>query len=124
MIAAGELAVQRRLTAEFIAADAIEVELLRAPITSDGAGGYLIGTPVARAIQVFRLIPSQDGAQPRLTADGVEVTPSYMLMGPAGVDMARFDEFVVDGRRYQIVFLNENRQYEVKGEVAYLVDVV
>jgi hypothetical protein len=122
MIAAPELATQRRLTAAFITADSLEIELLRAPRTPDGAGGIATGTATAVAVQVLRLIPSQDGAQPRLTADGVEVTPAYMLMGTYEADIRRFDEFTVAGRRYQVVFVNANSQYEVKGEVAYLGD--
>jgi hypothetical protein len=121
MIAAGELETQQRLTLAFIAADSIILELQRRTITPDGAGGYVFSAPPAAvAAQTLRLIPSQDGAQSRLTADGVEVTPAYMLMGPAGADIARFDEFTLAGRRYQVVFVNANSQYEVKGEVAYL----
>lgn len=120
MIASGELETQRRLTLAFIAADSIILELQRRAITPNGAGGYIFGTAVARPAQVLRVIPSQDGGQPRLTADGVEVTPAYTIMGPAGADIERFDEFTLAGRRYQVVFVNANQQYEVKGEVAYL----
>ena len=120
MIPAGELDTQRRLTDAFIAADATELELSRRPRTPDGAGGYATGSPTAVAIQTFRLIPSVDGAQERTLADGRAVNPGYMLMGSAGADLLRFDEFTIAGRRYQVVFINENQQYEVKGEVAYI----
>jgi hypothetical protein len=120
MIGTAELDIQRRITAEFIAADCNDIELLRRPQTSDGAGGFTWDTAAPVAVQSLRLIPSQDGAQPRLTADGVEVTPSYMLMGTYDASIQRFDEFTLAGRRYQVVFVNANAQYEVKGEVAYL----
>jgi hypothetical protein len=68
----------------------------------------------------MRLIPLGDGATLRTTANGEEVTPTYMLLGEYTVDMQRWDTFTVNGRRYQVVFINENQQYEVKGEVAYL----
>jgi hypothetical protein len=34
--------------------------------------------------------------------------------------MERWDTFTMAGVRYQVVFINENRTYEVKGEVVYL----
>lgn len=120
MIPSAEAAIQRRLTEEFIAADVDVIQLTRTPRLSNGAGGRTLGTPEPLSPQRFRLIPSQDGAAERLTADGRAVTPSYNLMGEHNADMERFDEFELDGRRYQIVFINANRSYETKGEVAYL----
>jgi hypothetical protein len=67
----------------------------------------------------MRLIPSQDGSKPRQTLNGEMVTPSYMLMGAHDADMERWDEFQIDEAWYQVVFINQNRQYEVKGEVVY-----
>jgi hypothetical protein len=114
-----ELAVQRKLTAAFIAADSLQLALLRTPAVPDGAGGVRSGPTQTLPAQTLRLIPLGDGAQERFTRDGVAVTPSYMLMGKHDADIQRFDEFTLDGRRYQVVFVNQNQQYEVKGEVAY-----
>lgn len=122
MIAAAELAIQRQLTAAFIKADYLVVVLNRAVWTSDGAGGEVKGPPTPLPPQRMRLIPlgsAGDGVQERVTANGEAVTPSYKLLGLYDCDMDRWDEFVVDGRRYEVVFISENRQYEVKGEVAY-----
>lgn len=119
-IAQVELELQRSLSAAFIEADSIDVVLQRSARTPDGAGGYTTGTPVPLGSQRMRLIPQQDGGSPRFTADGQEVTPAYVLMGSYSADMERGDEFTLAGKRYQIVFVNANRQYEVKGEVAYL----
>lgn len=120
MIAAPELAAQRRLTAAFIAADVRSIELLRRPRTPDGAGGTTVGEPVARPAQAFRLLPQEDGATARTTAEGETATPEFMLLGQSGCDMERFDEFELeDGRRFQIVYIDD-RQYEVKGEAVYL----
>jgi hypothetical protein len=121
MIAAAELAVQRMLTAEFIAADFIVLALERSARVSDGKGGYRVQRSTL-APQTFRLIPQGDtgGAVERLTADGKAVRPQYVLMGAHTVDLARGDLFAIGDRRYEVVFINENRQYEVKGEVAYL----
>lgn len=118
MIPAGELKVQRALTAVFIAADQIPVALTRRTQIPDGKGGYRL-TEQKLAPQVFRLIPSQDGSAERTTADGKAVTPEYVLMGTHLADMARGDTFTVGDRRYEVVFINENQQYEIKGEVSY-----
>jgi hypothetical protein len=71
----------------------------------------------------MRMVPLQDAVatrSERTTADGVQVTPSYMLLGNWDANVARFDSFTLDGRRYEIVFIQQNRQYECKAEVAYL----
>lgn len=121
MIAAAELAIQRRLTAAFIGADRISVVLVRTPRVDDGAGGVSSGTPVPLPPQWMRLIPLREvGSTKRETADGEQVTPTYALLGSHTADMQRWDEFTHGGRRYQVVFVQENRQYEIKGEVAYL----
>ena len=119
MIAGAELAVQRMLTSAFIEADHLTVVLYRSVWTSDGAGGSVKGLPAPLAPQRMRLIPLGDGAVERFTANGEAVRPSYKLLGKYDADMDRWDEFSLDGRRYEVVFINENRQYEVKGEVAY-----
>jgi hypothetical protein len=121
MIPNAELNMQRNLTVMFIEADPLEIQLLRPTWGSDGAGGRIrTGTANVGGLQRMRLIPLGDGAAERLTADGKEVSPNYMLMGLFSADMQRWDEFTIDSRRYQIVFINQNKQYEIKGEVAYL----
>jgi hypothetical protein len=120
MISPGELKSQRKLTYAFIAADAIEVTLVRRTRTPDGAGGIETGPPVEQEPQRFRLLPQEDGATARTNADGESATPEYMLQGYWDCNMERFDEFVLeDGRRFQIVYI-DNRQYEIKGEAIYL----
>lgn len=116
-----ELAAQTRITEAFIAADGIWVSLQRPTRTPDGAGGVEVGTPVSIAPQYLRLLPQEDGATARTTAEGETATPEYMLMCPPGANVARFDEFQIGVRRYQIVYI-DNRQYEVKAEVIYLGD--
>lgn len=119
MIDIGELMAQRNLTKYFIAADPISLVLTRTPKVSDGAGGLKNGTPVALTAQTVRLIPLQDATQQRTTADGKQVLPQYMLMGEYNADIARGDTFVIAGRRYEVVFVLQNKQYEVKSEVYY-----
>lgn len=116
---AAELAVQRKQTRAFIAADAVEVELTRRTRTDDGAGGVEVGNATLLGPQRFRLIPQEDGATARVTAEGETATPEYILMGDSDVDVARWDEFVLGERRYQVVYI-DNRGYEIKAEVIYL----
>lgn len=118
-ISPAELAVQRRLSAEFIAADAQTIVLQRPTRTPDGAGGTTVGTPVPQAAQVFRLLPQEDGATARTTSEGESATPEFMLMGYWDCNMARFDEFAIGSRRFQIVYIDD-RQYEIKGEAIFL----
>lgn len=118
-ISDAELAVHRTNTVQFILADSVEVVLVRRTRVSDGAGGHT-WSPAPLPVQVMRLIPLGDGATERQNQDGVLVRPSYMLMGEHDADMERWDRFYKDGREYEIVFVNDNRQYETKGEAVYL----
>jgi hypothetical protein len=121
MIAAAELAAQRRITAQFIEADPLEIQLMRATRTPNGSGGYKTGTPApVGGLQRLRLIPLQDGQTERYDANGKQVFPQYTLMGSHEADMERWDTFQLDSARYQIVYINQNTQYETKGEVVYL----
>jgi hypothetical protein len=115
-----ELRAQRATTRAFIKADVVQVVIERAEYGSDGAGGEIKGDLEPLPAQLARLIPMQDGSTPRVVANGEQVVPKYMLMGEWDFDVQRFDEFTLNGRRYQVVFINENQQYEVKAEVAYL----
>lgn len=121
-IATAELAMQRNLTLGFIYADATDVVLYRSTRTSDGAGGVLLGDPAPLPAQTMRIIPLQDGApggQNRFTADGQAVRPGYMIMGKYDADMERWDTYETADGRFEVVFVNANRQYQVKGEVYF-----
>lgn len=121
MIAAGELEIQRKLTKAFVEADVLSLTFSRAVKTPNGAGGQTT-TRVAVAAQAFRMNPLQDATASRLTADGKQVSPQYMLVGEYDRDVRRGDQFTIGGRRYEVVFVIENRQYQVKAEVYYLGD--
>lgn len=69
----------------------------------------------------MRLLPQEDGATARTTSEGETATPEYVLLGMYDANMQRWDKFVLeDGRRFEIVFISENRQYQTKGEAVYL----
>jgi hypothetical protein len=114
----GELKVQRKISAAFIAADPVIVILERHNRIGDGAGGFRSVT-VPQPPQRFRLIPQEDGATARVTAEGETATPEFMLMGEYDCNMQRFDEFELNSTRFQVVYI-DNRQYEIKGEVIRL----
>lgn len=121
-IEGAELAVQRNLTEWFIKADSVEITLSRASRLSDGAGGTIDGPTLALPPQVLRLI-TQGGtgadSKNRFTSDGQMVSPDYILLGQHTADIQRWDTFTLDGRGYEVVFVNQNQQYEVKAEVIY-----
>lgn len=118
-IASQELAVQRKLTKWYVDADSFECVLVRKVKVPTDAGGY-VTTPVPQPAQTLRMNPEQDGMMERVTADGRAVRPSYMLVGKYDAIIERYDTFFKDGREYQVVFVLENQQYQVKAEVAYV----
>jgi hypothetical protein len=120
VIAAVELSIQRQLTIVFIEADPLELQLRRPVRTADGAGGYVDAMVNVGSLQRLRLIRQQDQSDEQLTADGRMIAPTYVLMGSYLADIQRWDEFELNGERYQILSVAQNRQYEVKGLVAYL----
>lgn len=119
MISELELAAQRRITAAFVDADRFSCVLTRETKVPDGTGGYTT-TKAPIAAQWLRLVPLQDATSERTDAQGRTVAPGYMLVGRHTADIKRMDTFTKDGRRYEVVFVLENTQYQVKGEVIYL----
>jgi hypothetical protein len=118
-IAAVELAAQRKATEWYIKADAFPCVLTRNVRVPNGAGGYVMAS-LPLPSQNLRMNPLQDIGRERQTADGRVATPQYVLIGTYDADIQRFDTFTKDGRDYQVVFMVENQQYQVKGEVIYL----
>ncbi len=114
-----ELAAQRLLTKAFIDADVTNITLWRSEWADDGAGGDRRLDPAPLAPQRLRLQPRVDGGNPRTTADGEQAVPNYTLIGEHTADIKRWDTFTVEGRRYEVAFVYQNRQYEVKAEVFF-----
>lgn len=119
MISGVELAAQRAITAAYVDADAFSCVLTREVRVPDGSGGYTtVKTP--QAAQMLRMNPLQDATSERQTPDGRVVKPGYMLVGRYTNDIQRFDTFTKGGRKYEVVFIVENSQYQIKAEVTYL----
>lgn len=119
MISSVELAAQRLMTDAFIDADFMMLSFTRHTKVPNGSGGFVV-TKSTIAPQKVRMVPLQDATGERQNEDGTLVRPSYMLVCRYDVNLQRFDEFATGGRRYKVVFILENQQYQVKGEVAFL----
>ena len=119
-----ELEVQRKNTARFIQADPVRLVLFaqnRIPLAD---GGFKKGPPTARNPQTFRLIPQSDVMPQVQTPDGVQLTPTYVLLGEHEAEMARWDRFSIGEVNFMIVgpirpdYTLE--AYDRKGDVARL----
>lgn len=117
-----ELDVQRRLTKAFIDESPESVVLQGFDKESNGSGGFRLTPQPPRDPQVMRLIPISTTAFERLTLDGAAVTPQFVLMGEFNCEMQRGDKFELDGKRYEIVHIQEKHEYQKKGETVLLGD--
>jgi len=118
-----ELTAMRAQTVGFIAADLESVVLVPHTRTPNGSGGYKTASGLPRSPQNMRLIPISTTAFERSTLDGEAVVPQFILLGEWDCEMTRGDTFVVDGKRYEIVHIQEKRDYQTKGETVLRGDV-
>lgn len=120
-----ELQINRQNTHEFIMADPLWIVLSYAERGSDGEGGTLEEEPDDRDAQLFRLIPQTDVMPQVQTPDGVQLVPTYVLLGEWDAEMSRWDTFALGGVKFKIVspirpdYTSDN-VYERKGDVARL----
>lgn len=122
MLTPGEAAIQRILTRAFIAADANSVVLEPNKREPNGSGGYVLSAQPPRSPQTVRLIPITTTAFERETLDGKTVTPQFVLMAEATAAVERGDRFVLNGKRHEVVHVQEKRDYQTKGETVLLGD--
>lgn len=114
----------REGTTAFIDADSKQITLSRRVATANGSGGYTEAYTPLVFPQKLRLIPQHGNMSPlRETLDGEAAQPDYVLLGEFDANIARWDTFVDNGRRYIVLFVHEKKAYEVKGEVKYLGEV-
>lgn len=119
MIPEAEARVQRKITSAFIATDAATVNLVPIRRQDNGAGGWTrsFGTP--RVPQVMRMIPTNfEGEQE--TLDGKRVSPTHVLMGEYNAEMERGDRFLFKGSMYEVTYVQEKQDYQVKGWAHYI----
>lgn len=118
-----EVEINRNSTLYFIAADPVHLSLIPQIEDKTAGGGKKYTDGVPRAQQVFRLIPQQDVMPSIQTPDGIQLTPTFVLMGLYDAVLERWDKFDLNGHKYQIVspvrpeHTVENR-YFTKADVA------
>lgn len=121
--ASSYLRVQRKNTEAFINADPIVVSLVPRVKTKTAGGGKKMEKGTPKSAQKFRLIPQGDVQPSVQTPDGIQLTPTFVLLGKFDADIDRWDTFQLNGHDYQVVstvrpeHTIENR-YESKVDVA------
>lgn len=98
-----ELSLHRKNTKAFIDADPLALVLVPHAIEKDAGGGRKLVPGEPREEQAFRLIPMSDVMPTVQTIDGIQLTPTYVLLGEHDAQMARWDIFSINGVDYQII---------------------
>lgn len=115
-----EATIERLNTAAFIDADPFDCVLSPATYESNGSGGQRRVASPDRSPQRMRLIPTTGQATERQTSDGRAVQPDFMLMAPFDAVVERWDRFVFNGNRFEVLHVQEKREYQTKSEVVLL----
>lgn len=115
-----ELHVMRKQTMAFIRSNPVELVIVRKTIVADGAGGVSY-TITPQAPQIFRLITqlSQGEGLSRLTDDGIETRPDFVLLGEYDANIQTHDYFMLQGRKYENVYTRTDRRYQTWSEISY-----
>jgi len=98
-----ELQINRRATLAFIAADPLHLQLTPITMIKTNTGGLREQVGAPKTEEVFRLLPQSDVQASIQTPDGIQLTPTLVLMGVFDSLMERWDTFTVNGTKYQIV---------------------
>lgn len=113
---ASETRMQRVNTRAFVNAASVIVVLHPNGRIPDGAGGFILSGGADRPAQELRLLPQNVGTVVT-TADGVERTSEYVLLGNYDAEMEVGDTFLVDGVKYEIASIFPFNAYERKARV-------
>lgn len=119
-----EVEINRLNTKAFIDADPISVIITPVVKEDDGGGGHkrTPGTPLPA--QTLRLIPQSDVMPTVTTPDGVQLLPTYVLLGEHTANLPRWGEFSLGGVDFIITsptrpdFRTIDHAYEAKVDVA------
>lgn len=104
-------------TEAFIAEAPTTIALRRRTKVDDGAGGWEWGSESLLDEQDVRLAPTNSRVQPqRTTENGTIVTPEKIAICSVNADIEKSDKFTVDGRSYEVVFVNRMR-WSIHAEV-------
>lgn len=111
------LDVKRKNALAYIASDPTDIAFKPRERTSDGSGGYTWSDPALLTAQSFRLITSGNIAVVRTSVDGKSVTPDILIMGPWDAQVKEGWEFLVDGRKHEVVYVLPDVKHCVLAEV-------
>lgn len=117
---ASELAAKRRGTKAFIDRDPNKYAIVLSREDLEWSGGSFNRTNL-RSLkqQPMVLVATNQQLPERRTLEGQSLTPEFVLIGEYGTDIRNGDWFYLDGVKYEVVFVREDRSYEVVAEVVY-----
>lgn len=115
-----EIAVNRRLTHEFIMRRPVTITLVPRNQVKKPAGGFVWADQTPRPPQVMTLIePGDSGLRPAtITADGIERVVDFELLGEWDAAVDRNDRFTNDEADWEIVALAPFNGYEQRAMVS------
>jgi len=120
MVTDVEIEVHQANTTAWIESDPVVITLTRSALESDGAGGFKPAVPTALAAQTFRMDrASMAGIRLITTEQGTQVPDSFRIVGEPGADVMEGDDFEVDGRHFQVIFVSSDRYGRTAAEVEY-----
>jgi hypothetical protein len=114
-----ELAVNRRNTAVFIAADPDSIVLTPRTKQKTGTGGFSFVEGEPRVPQDFHIIPRNNGTgtTPTRVAGGQMREVEFTLMGNWDAQIAANDIFDHDGARWEVLSVDPPNGYEILAQV-------
>lgn len=117
MIPSAEAQAQRRITTEFIKADLSEIILVAYDRVSNGSGGFQMVEREDRVPQEGRIIPVTANAPERMNQQGQRVIVEFMLIMEWDSVVEKWDRFIARGRLFEVLHVQEKRDYQTKAEL-------
>lgn len=114
---AREQEIQEELTANFIAADPIELILFRSEKVETEEGGYTKSAAEPLSAQTVRVVVSKDN-DTQTAADGTIIVSDVVVIGMPTLDIKPGDTFVFGWsmNKYQVTAVDDVPTYERKAE--------
>lgn len=113
--------INRANTTAYIATDPTDIQFIARTKTSDGHGGQVWSNPAPMQAQRVRIITNVSAAAvERRTEDGRVVNPDIMLLLEWDAVVENGYRFVWDGNNWEVVFVNDDLNYEKQAEVIRL----
>jgi hypothetical protein len=115
-----ETDINRDNTTAYIATDPTDIIFTPRVKVSDGHGGQVWSTPGALQAQRVRIITSATLNIERRTEDGRMVNPDVLLLLEWDAVVENGYRFTYDGNNWEVVFVNDDLNYEKQAEVVRL----